>query len=481
MVVHQRLDATEQSQWSRVCSQWTQNDHFHFLFVFLYFSLTKYDCLPVFFFVRSDYNQIYQSWWLSKEIRFRRLEVESVCVPWCQAPQHRQISCEVYRMYLVQWFGWHEPLAHHAESKHRDLPRVAEWIATHKALAAAKREQKEYHDRKLIQKMKVNGLDGFLRSVQKKEVRHAPPNQLLKQWRFPAPPALAITKAIANFLLLDGHPASIVEGEGFQQLMKLAEPRYVCPSRTYFQHVSNDTVLFCHVWVLYACLCRRISLHCTTKSNCFRNRLCMITFPPRSRSSNQSESSILPCPNPYHPISFTTDMWTGPDHESYICLTAHWFDSHWQLQHALLDILLCTDRHTGENLVEWIKQVSRANDLFVCSIEPGFVLFMAIVSFFLLLQRLDAGALTHDHGADVTKAARLSGIHDFQCFDHELDLTVHAGLDCPTFASIFMKASNLVSTIRSSPNLYRKLRDDQVGKEACSWCLPGFICFPLFV
>ena len=37
-------------------------------------------------------------------------------------------------------------------------------------------------------------------------------------------------------------------------------------------------------------------------------------------------------------------MWTGPDHESYICLTAHWFAPDWQLQHALLDILLCTDR-----------------------------------------------------------------------------------------------------------------------------------------
>lgn len=58
-------------------------------------------------------------------------------------------------------------------------------------------------------------------------------------------------------------------------------------------------------------------------------------------------------------------MWTGPDHESYICLTVHWFDADWQLHHALLDILLCTDRHTGENLVEWVKQVLRANDLCV--------------------------------------------------------------------------------------------------------------------
>ena len=86
-----------------------------------------------------------------------------------------------------------------------------------------------------------------------------------------------------------------------------------------------------------------------------------------SSSSNQSASSILPCPNPYQPVSFTTDMWTGPDHESYICLTAHCFAPEWQLQHALLDIELCTDRHTGENLVDWIQQVLRANYISVGS------------------------------------------------------------------------------------------------------------------
>jgi hypothetical protein len=89
-------------------------------------------------------------------------------------------------------------------------------------------------------------------------------------------------------------------------------------------------------------------------------------------SSNQSVHSILQCPNPFHPVSFTTDMWTGPDHESYICLTAHWLTPDWQLHHALLDIVLCTDRHTGENLVEWIQQVLRANDI---SVRSAFRLF----------------------------------------------------------------------------------------------------------
>ena len=222
-----------------------------------------------------------------------------------------------------------------------------------------------------VQKMKANGLDGFLRPVKKEESRHAHPDQLLKQWRFTAPPALAITNAIAHFILLDGHHASIVEGEGFQQLLKLTEPRYVCPSRTYFQHVSNDAVLSKASAILEFCV---MSLQTYIpalydKVKLLQKQALHDHFPSLTKSlasvSSSNQSAFLPCPNPRHPLSFTTDMWTGPDHESYICITAHWLAPDWQLHHALLDILLCTDRHTGENMVEWIKQVLRANDLCV--------------------------------------------------------------------------------------------------------------------
>jgi hypothetical protein len=82
--------------------------------------------------------------------------------------------------------------------------------------------------------------------------------------------------------------------------------------------------------------------------------------------------------------------------------------------------------------------------------------------FLLLCQRLDVSCLTHDHGADVTKGVRLSAVHSLLCIDHELDLTVNAGIECPGFYLIFEKASNIVSTVRNSANLYRRLRDEQV-------------------
>ena len=88
--------------------------------------------------------------------------------------------------------------------------------------------------------------------------------------------------------------------------------------------------------------------------------------PPASVSASSAFSvSSLPCPNPSHPMSFTCDMWSGPDPESYICVTAHWLDNQWDLHHALLDIYLCTDRHTDENIADWLKQIWKDNDLSV--------------------------------------------------------------------------------------------------------------------
>ena len=52
-----------------------------------------------------------------------------------------------------------------------------------------------------------------------------------------------------------------------------------------------------------------------------------------------------------------------------ICLTSHWLDQDWVFIRALLDIYLCTDRHLGENICEWIKQVLNDNELLVCCVS----------------------------------------------------------------------------------------------------------------
>ena len=63
-----------------------------------------------------------------------------------------------------------------------------------------------------------------------------------------------------------------------------------------------------------------------------------------------------------------------------------------------------------------------------------------LMCYLLLCQRLDVSCLTHDHGADVTKGVRLSAVHSLLCIDHELDLTVNAGIECPEFYPIFRES-----------------------------------------
>lgn len=76
---------------------------------------------------------------------------------------------------------------------------------------------------------------------------------------------------------------------------------------------------------------------------------------------------------------------------------------------------------------------------------------------------MDAAAISHDHGPDITRGVRLAALHSFLCVDHELDLSVNEGIECAVFATIFRSASEMVSKVRSSQNLYRRLRDEQVG------------------
>ena len=43
-----------------------------------------------------------------------------------------------------------------------------------------------------------------------------------------------LVDAIAGFVVQDMRPLSVMEGEGFRKLMKVAEPRFKLPSRTHF-------------------------------------------------------------------------------------------------------------------------------------------------------------------------------------------------------------------------------------------------------
>jgi hypothetical protein len=63
------------------------------------------------------------------------------------------------------------------------------------------------------------------------------------KWKFQAPQAVCLNRAVAEWIIRDTlHPAAI-DGAGFTDLMKIAEPRYVLPSAQYFKTVFLDFLL----------------------------------------------------------------------------------------------------------------------------------------------------------------------------------------------------------------------------------------------
>jgi hypothetical protein len=58
-------------------------------------------------------------------------------------------------------------------------------------------------------------------------------------WRFNTPQHQLLTRTVVDWLLLDGHHIAAVEGKGFAKMMKIAEPRFEPPSRSYIQHVCQ--------------------------------------------------------------------------------------------------------------------------------------------------------------------------------------------------------------------------------------------------
>jgi hypothetical protein len=51
-------------------------------------------------------------------------------------------------------------------------------------------------------------------------------------------------------------------------------------------------------------------------------------------------------------ISFTVDMWTAPNMEPFLGITAHWINKEWRLQSVLLDLVSIEGPHRGEELCE---------------------------------------------------------------------------------------------------------------------------------
>ncbi|KAM9350016.1 E3 SUMO-protein ligase ZBED1 [Symphorus nematophorus] len=126
--------------------------------------------------------------------------------------------------------------------------------------------------------------------------------------------AKAITKALGCFIAKDMQPYAVVEGAGFQCMIKALEPRYKIPSRKHF----SGTV----IPALYEEIRRGIV-------------------------KELSDTAY---------VALTTDGWTSRATESFLTVTVHYITSEWEMKSCVLQTRPLYESHTSEYLSEALTE-----------------------------------------------------------------------------------------------------------------------------
>ncbi|KAK0145706.1 Zinc finger BED domain-containing protein 1 [Merluccius polli] len=128
--------------------------------------------------------------------------------------------------------------------------------------------------------------------------------------------AKRITKSIGKFIAMDLRPYSVVENEGFREMVHTLEPRYKIPCRRYFTDTAIPT--------LYA----------------------------------ETKSKVLDTLTNAGRVAITCDAWTSIATVSYVTVTAHFINNDWQLVSLVLQTRAMYESHTGANVADLLKKVA---------------------------------------------------------------------------------------------------------------------------
>ena len=172
-------------------------------------------------------------------------------------------------------------------------------------------------------------------------------------------------KKIAEMMVLDFQPLSIVSDVGFIRLLNMLEPRYKVPSRRYF--MEN-------------------------------------IIPQMKQSIDLQIAELI---KDVHYFSFTTDIWsTSLNNQSLISLTTHWIDDSCARRSAVLHVRRIEGSHSGAATCQMIE--------------------IMIDGWKISIERVHL-VLT-DNVSNMKKALRDCDLHGYECFAHSLQLVVNNGV-----------------------------------------------------
>ena len=214
-------------------------------------------------------------------------------------------------------------------------------------------------------------------------------------------PCKRITKLLALVIARDLQPATIIEGEGFKQVLSFLEPGYVIPSSVHLMDVVR--------W----------------KYTVAKERLKKIL------AENNTKHSLI------------TVIWTSFANDTYISLTTHFIDDCWQMKSYTLAMYSFPEQHTGDNIVEKLKEVVSEYDIDNSSIFTN----------------------VHNQGSNFQRAGHLLENNkqwkSVNCAAHCLKLCIIEGFDINIIAQTSTAAKMQVKHFHHSARATEELRKKQ--------------------
>lgn len=136
---------------------------------------------------------------------------------------------------------------------------------------------------------------------------------LLRKGQYTPQTTGIMTQSILNMFIRGMRPLSMVEDEGFIEMIQTLAPGYHLPSRKHFTKLMEEK---------YEDVVQHV------------------------------KDSLKTCSK----LALTTDAWTSVATEAYLGITCHFLTSDWELKSYCLTTKPLTERHTGQNIATWIEE-----------------------------------------------------------------------------------------------------------------------------
>ncbi|XP_028318369.1 zinc finger BED domain-containing protein 4-like [Gouania willdenowi] len=124
-----------------------------------------------------------------------------------------------------------------------------------------------------------------------------------------------LTDNVLNMLVKDMRPLSMVEGAGFQQMLKSFNPGYTIPSRMHFARLLDKKY---------------------------------------NATVDQVKSRISAIDSK---VALTADIWTSVATGRYMGITCHYIGIDWQMESICLSTMPLEERHTAQNIAGWLQEI----------------------------------------------------------------------------------------------------------------------------